>query len=247
MKAIILCAGYATRMLSLTVNQPKQLLSIKGKPILSYIIEKLEKIDEIDKVYVVSNNKFYLNFTWWLSQNQNHYSKEIEIVNEGSNVVRDQLGVIYNIILTIKENEIDDDILVIFGDNMFSFDLRDFLNFFYDKYTSCLGCYELKNINGARKFGVVEIDAENNILSIEEKPEEPKSNLIVTGVYLIKKDDIPKLMDFYEESKEHKDLNASHSMTHFFIWLKKIQQIYAFKFQGEWQDIGTLGDYEKVK
>ena len=117
MKAIILAAGYATRLGELTKNQPKALLKIKNKGIIDYICEQIDQIDEINDIYVISNEKFYNNFIEW-SKNVN-YKNNITILNDGSTTDENKLGAIGDIVFAIDEMKIDDDILVIAGDNLF--------------------------------------------------------------------------------------------------------------------------------
>ena len=247
MKCIIISAGYATRMYPLTLNQAKPLLPIKGRPILNYIVEKIQNIREIDAIYINSNDKFYLNFTWWLTKNEKNFSKSITIMNEMSTAPENQKGGIFGSILTINENDINDDVLILYGDNLFSFDLNDFISFFKEKKSTCLACYKLLNLEEAKKFGNVEIDAENKITEIKEKPKEPTSNLAITGIYIIKKEDIPKLKEFYKKLEENNQLNPHSNMTHFIQEIYKKQDIFAFPFSGDWVDIGTVEYYEKVK
>ena len=115
------------------------------------------------------------------------------------------------------------------------------------KDSTSIACYQLENIKDAKKFGVISIDENNKIINIEEKPREPKSNLVVTGIYIIKKEDIKKMLEFLEISRKEGRLNPSFSLTFFMIDLYKKQSVFAFPFQGEWIDIGSLEDYEKVK
>ncbi|MFH1823233.1 MAG: nucleotidyltransferase family protein [archaeon] len=246
MKAILICAGYATRLYPLTENQSKCLLPILGKPILNHILDKIDKIKEIDQVFIISNSKFYNQFTWWVS-NQKGFSKEIQIVDEQSTAPENQKGGIYGALEAIKEHNINDDILMLFGDNYSSIDLSEFIRFANQKQTTCLACYQLDNKEGAKKFGVIETDQNFKILYIEEKPENPKSNLVATGIYFIKKQDIPKLKQYNKKLDEAGELNPSKNITHFIKEIYKDQDIFAFPFKGQWADIGTKEDYEKLK
>lgn len=247
MKCILACAGYATRLYPLTENQPKALLPIKRKPIVEYLLEKIEQVPEIDSIYILSNNKFYTKFAWWLSLVKKKFSKKIEIIDTGSLSVEDQKGQVNDCLMAISQFDKEDDLIVLYGDNIFDLDLRDFVKFFKEKNSTCLACYKIPRIEDAKKFGIIEIDSENKIIGIEEKPSEPKSNLAVTGIYMIKKQDIEKLKTFYEISKKENKLNPSFGITYFIIYLKEQQSIYAFPFSGNWIDIGSKEDYEKIK
>ncbi len=247
MKCILACAGYATRLYPLTENQPKALLPVKGKPIIEYLLEKIEQVPEIDPVYIISNNKFYTKFAWWLSSIESKFSKKIEIIDTSSLTVEDQKGALQDCLTAINQKEIDDDVLILYGDNLFDLNLRDFIKFFKEKNSTCLACYKIPRIEDAKKYGIIETDSENKIIEIEEKPLEPKSNLAVTGIYMIKKQDIKKIKTFYEKSKQENKLAPGFSITYFIIDLFKKQDVYAFPFSGNWVDIGSLEDYERVK
>jgi len=247
MKCIIIAAGYATRMYPLTENQAKSLLPIKGKAILSYIVEKIGKVQEIDSIYILSNNKFYTNFAWWLSNNKAYFSKPIEIIDEHSTAPENQKGGIFGCLTAINQFNIDDDLLILYGDNLFELDLKNFVDFFIEKKSTCLACYELPSLEEAKKFGNIEIDSENKITEIKEKPKEPKSNLAITGIYIIKKQDISKLREYYNTLELTKQLSPHSNITFFIQDIYKKQDIFAFPFSGQWADIGTIEDYEKVK
>jgi len=247
MKAIVISAGYATRLYPLTLDKPKALLPIKGKPIIEYVLEKVDKVKKIDKIFLISNNKFYTNFSWWLSNNQKNFKKTIEIVDTGSVSVEDQLGMLNDSLIAIEQFNLNEDLLILYSDNLFSIDLDEIINFFEEKKSSGLACYKLKNKQDARKFGIIEIDQKNRIIGTEEKPQEPKSDLAVTGIYFIKKEDIKKLKEFFKESEKKGKLNPGFGLTHFIQDLYKNQDVYAFPFSGDWIDIGSLEDYEKVK
>jgi glucose-1-phosphate thymidylyltransferase len=247
MKCIISAAGYAIRLYPLTENQPKPLLLIKNKPIINHIIEKVDKIKDIEDIYVVSNNRFYSKFSAWKEDNQQNFSKKLHIVDEYSTSPENQRGAIFGGLVAITENNIADDIFVIYADNLFSLDPGDFIDFSKKKQASCLACYKLQNIEDARKFGVISINEDCKIIDIEEKPQQPKSSLIVTGLYIIMKEDIEKLKEFFKKSEEKSLSNSGLSFTYFFKDIHVKQDVYGFPFSGQWIDIGNKEDYEKIK
>ncbi len=247
MKAILLCAGYATRLYPMTENYPKSLLIVKEKPILNHILEKINAAEDIDSVYVVSNKKFYFKFLEWAIRNQKNCPKKLCLVNEFSTMPENQKGGIFGAITAIEENRIKDDILIILGDNLFELDLNEFINFFKEKKSPCVACYKLENIEGAKKFGVVQIDENNKIMDVEEKPQNPKSDLIVTGIYALRKRDIKKLKKYYKYLEKNNQQSSNINFTHFLKDIYKQESVYAFPFQGQWIDIGSKEDYEKVK
>lgn len=243
MKALILCAGFGTRLKQLTDNQAKALLHVRGKPIINHIIEKIDSFEKVDNVYVVCNDKFHNNFKEWHLQSD--FTTPITIHNTGINSVENQMGWVNDTLLAIEKNNLDDDLLIIAGDNLFSLDLKELVEFAKTK-TPCLACYKLENLEDAKRFGVIEVGDGGKILSIEEKPEQPKSNLIVTGLYILKKDDLQKFREYYKKIKEEGNLKPSHGMTHFIIDLYKEQDCFAHSFDGHWCDIGNLEQYNLV-
>lgn len=231
MKTIILCAGYATRLYPLTENQPKPLLSIAGKPIIDYIIDQLD-----GKIYIVTNQKFYPNFLEWAKTK----NKDIEIINDKTTTNETRLGGLGNLYLVIKEKKINEDFLVIAGDNIFDFKIKDFIGFYKQKKSPCIVLYDVQDINLAKLYGVIQIDKNNKILSFEEKPENPKSTLISTGCYIYPKDFIKKIEGYMKTS--HSKDGPGYLIQHFY----KEQPIYGFKFKGKWFDIGNIEQYKKA-
>ena len=182
MKAIILCAGYSTRLYPLTLDKPKALLKIKGKSLLSNIIEKIPK--EIKDIIIVSNGKFYKNFLEWAEK----YERQIKVLNDRTSSNETRFGGIGDLSFAIKKENINDDILVILGDNLFDFNLDDFIGYFEKHKKTLVGVYEFPH-EELKKLGVVEVK-NNKIISFEEKPEKPKSSLASTGIYIFSKDDL---------------------------------------------------------
>ncbi len=220
---------------------------VKERPILNHIIEKINTTKDIDAVYVVSNKKFYFKFLEWAIQSQKKCEKKLYLVNELSTMPENQKGGIFGALMAIDENKIKDDLLIILGDNLFELDLNEFIKFFKEKKAPCMTCYALQNKEEAKKFGVVQIDENNKVIDIEEKPQNPKSNLIVMGIYAIRKKDIKKLKKYYKDLEKDSKLCSNINFTHFLKDIYKEESVYAFPFQGQWIDIGSKEDYDKVK
>jgi glucose-1-phosphate thymidylyltransferase len=240
MKALILAAGYATRLYPLTINTPKPLLPVGGKPLIDYIMDKLEEVPEIDEVYVVTNNRFFKNFQEWASKHKT--AKKITTINDKTLTNEERLGAIGDIQLVLDEKKIDEDLLIIAGDNLFSFKMRSFIEFAKTRPSNCsIVLHNIGSREEARKYGVVKIDEKNRLLSFAEKPAEPESTLVAICLYYFPKNKISKVAEYLEQSK-HKDAPGNY-----IGWLVQNDEVYGFIFDDEWYDIGDKNIYEKVK
>ena len=240
MKAIILCAGYATRLYPLTLDKPKSLLEVSGKPILDYIVGKIEKIKEVDEIFVVANEKFYNHFEKWLEENKKYFVKKINIINDQTETNETRLGGIGDLDFVIRKEKINDDLLVVLGDNLFDFDLISFSEFFKQNNGVCIGVYDLKNKGEAKQLGVLEIK-NKKLISFEEKPQNPKTTIISTGIYFFPKEEITTIKNYMKTDK------PKDGPGYLILDLLKSQKIHAFEFKGKWFDIGTKEVYEKIK
>jgi len=238
MKAIILAAGYATRLYPLTLNMPKALLPINNKPIINYIIEEIETINVVDEIIVISNHKFADNFNEWANSLES--SKKISVIDDGTSTEETRLGAIGDILYTLNTKNIDDEILVIAGDNFFTYKLKDYYDFYRKKDKDCVCVKEFNNPDMLRQFGVAVLNEDNKVLNIEEKPQQPKANTAVYATYMYKKDTIPMFKQYIEEG------NKPDAPGYFIEWLYKKKDVYAYTFDGECYDIGTPQSYEDV-
>ncbi len=235
MKAVILCAGYATRLYPFTINEPKALLMVNGRPLLSYTVKNIESIRKINKIYVVTNNKFSQNFSEWKRKE----APLIEVINDGTEKNEERLGGVMDFALALKK--IEDDIFVVFGDLFFNFPLKRFVDYFHKNRKICVALHDLKDKEKVKRFGVLEIDGER-IIGFEEKPENPKSTLINAGAYIFPKESIPDLKAYISSDKIKE--NIGYIIIDF---IKQGKDIRGFVFDEEWHDIGTIEDYERIK
>ena len=235
MTSIILAAGYATRMYPLTLNYPKPLLEVGGKKIIDWLIEDLEKAG-VERTVVVSNHKFISQFQAWAEGREN-----IIVLDDGSEDNDHRLGAVKDIEFAIEEANIDDDIVVLAGDNVLNFSLSSFIEYGREKKTSCIMRHEEKDRNKLRKTGVIEINEDELVLNMEEKPKEPKSNWAVPP--------------FYYYTKEDKDLIkegiasgcGTDAPGSFVSWLVKKRPVHAYKMIGDRFDVGSIEGYERIK
>lgn len=238
MKAIVLAAGYATRLYPLTENQPKALLPVSGKPIMDYIVDQIEKVKEIDSVIIVSNKKFYSNFLQWSKMRKTRL--EITILDDQSTDDVNKLGAVGDINFAIDKSSIDDDILVMAGDNIFTFELKDFVDYYKEKNKDIILTKRIDDVDELKRMGNAVVDETGKVISMVEKPENPTSNLAVFAVYLYKKETIPMIKQYLAEG-ENPDAPGF-----FPSWLHKKKDVYAFEIDGDCYDIGTPEAYDEV-
>ncbi len=234
MKAIILAAGYATRLYPLTKDMPKALLPIKGKPIIEYIIDELNTIEQIDEIIVVSNHKYYEAFTSWAK------TGPVQILDDGTTSVDDRRGAIGDIMFTLEEKGIDDDTIIIAGDNLFTFTLAEYIDFFKRMNADCVCAKHIDDIEQLKQLAVAQTDEHGVITNLEEKPAEPKSHLGVYAVYLYKRETLPLFKQYIAEG------NNPDAPGHFVQWLYKRKPVYAYKMNGDCIDIGTIEAYNEA-
>ena len=239
MKCLILAAGYATRLYPLTKDTPKPLLEVAGKSILERLLDKIRLIDKIDHVYVVTNARFANAFEEWVGEYT--YTKKLTVIDDGTTSNDNRLGAIGDIQYVIDHVGLSDDLMILAGDNLFDFDLRDFEQFFQEKSADVITAYEVADIDLARRIGIVELDSEARILSFEEKPQQPKSRWGVPALYIYKQETLPLVKKYLDEG------NNPDAPGHFVPWLIKHKPVYAFQFEGQWHDIGTIESYEEAQ
>ncbi|MFN7181245.1 MAG: nucleotidyltransferase family protein [Planctomycetota bacterium] len=240
MIAIILAAGYGVRLYPLTKNCPKPLLQVANKPILNYTVENLVKVKQINKIFIVSNDKFYENYQRWLKSL--HFTDiQIQILNDGSTNNNNRLGAVKDLAWCIKSQNLNAPLLVIAGDNLYTFNLNAMLDFFEAKKGNVVAVTDLKSTVNIKNYGVVEFDKNFKITNFIEKP--PYSNIttIAIGIYIF----LPTITGFLEQYLEEK--NNPDAPGYFLEWLHKKDEIYAFTFQETWFDIGDIDSYRQAK
>lgn len=238
MKAIILAAGYATRLYPLTIDKPKALLPINNKPILNYITEQIETIDEIDEVIIVSNHKFFKHFQEWASSFDTRL--RLVVLNDNTTDDTNKLGAIGDVWFAIENCAIDDDILVMAGDNIFTFALKDYHNSFLKHNCDHILVKELDSIDDLRRMANVATNEDGMVTDMVEKPQNPKTNLAAFASYIYRKDTVPMIKKYLDEG------NNPDAPGFFPSWLYKYRNVYAYKFDGECYDIGTPESYKEV-
>ena len=237
MKCLILAAGYATRLYPLTENFPKPLLEVQGKTILDHLIDDIDAMGAVDEYVVISNHKFAHHFEAWAKGK----AQKITIVDDGTSTNETRLGAVRDIQFAIDALGLDDDMLVIAGDNLLDFSLTKFIAYAQDKRTSCIMRYFEASEQKLHKCGVVEIDEHDRIISMEEKPAEPKSHWCCPPFYFYTKEDA-RLVKVGIERGCGVDAPGSY-----IAWLSGEVPVHAMEMPGSRYDIGNLESYEKVQ
>ena len=238
MKCIILAAGYATRLYPLTENFPKPLLEVNGKPILDYLIEDLESTEEIDEYIIITNNKFNNHFMEW--KKSHDISNKLLILNDTTNSNEERLGAVKDILLAIQLKNIEEDTLVLAGDNLLDFSLKDFISYQKEKQATCIMRYPEFNKERVKKSAEVIVDENDLVLEMNEKPKNPKSIWCVPPFYIYQKEDIKKVEEALNNGCAY---DAPGSFIHY---LYQKSDVYSYEMPGKRYDIGSLESYQNV-
>ncbi len=236
MICMILAAGYATRLYPLTENFPKPLLKVGEKTILDHLTDDLADGGEITEFIVISNHKFAHHFEDWAKTKP----YKITVVDDGTETNETRLGAVKDIQFAIEKLTLSDDALIIAGDNVLDFSLNRFVSYAKEKNTSCVMRYFEEKKEKLQKCGVLELDGDL-ILSMEEKPEVPKSNWCCPPFYVYKKEDLARI----EEAI--KDGCGTDAPGSYVAWLSKKTKVHAMEMPGSRYDIGNLESYETVQ
>ena len=235
MTGIILAAGYATRMYPLTLNFPKPLLEVGGKKIIDHLLEDGER-SGIERFIVVSNHKFISLFREWAEGKEN-----VMVLDDGSVDNEHRIGAVKDIEFAIEKAGINDDTLILAGDNVLDFSLSSFIEYGKKKGTSCIMRHLESDKARLRKTGVVVIDQSDLVLSMEEKPKEPKSEWAVPTFYYYVKEDLPLIKEGIENGC------GTDAPGSFVSYLAERRPVHAFLMPGKRFDVGSIEGYEKIR
>ncbi|MBQ6716496.1 MAG: nucleotidyltransferase family protein [Clostridia bacterium] len=241
MKAIILAAGYATRLYPLTEHMPKALLTVCGKPILERLFDAFASEKEIDEIHIVSNAKFYQQLSDWAEHIQSKYLQKIIVWNDGTTSNDNRLGAIGDIMYVLEKAHIDDDLFVAASDNLLSEPLTDYFADFRQHGCDLLLAGKLDDPEERKRYAILELDETNRVIGLEEKPEHPKSDIAAYAEYIYARETLPLFKTYIDED------NNPDSPGHFPEWLYKKKEIRAFLYGGECVDIGTVKMYNEIQ
>lgn len=237
MKCLILAAGYATRLYPLTENFPKPLLKVQDKPILDWLIEDMDALGSISEYVVISNHKFAGIFSDWAASRP----QKITVLDDGTTCNENRLGAVCDVQFAIDTLKIDEDVLVIAGDNLLDFSLTCFIKYAVSKGTSCVMRYFEKDAKRLSKCGVITLGEDDLIVDMVEKPAVPQSNWCCPPFYFYTAKDVPFVAKGIAEGC------GTDAPGSFIAWLCTQTAVHAMEMPGHRYDIGNLESYEKVQ
>ena len=236
MKCLILAAGYATRLYPLTENFPKPLLPVGDSTILDRLVDDIAGAD-VSEFIVISNHKYISHFEKWSSEKP----YKIRLFDDGTTENEGRLGAVRDMLECVKSLGIDDDCLVIAGDNLLDFSLKSLIDYAKRKNASCIFRYHEPEFKKLLNCGVVEISDDDLILSMTEKSPEPKTHWCCPPFYFYKACDIKRLSEALEDGCK------PDSPGSFAAWLSAKTQVYEMEMPGKRFDVGTVENYLKIK
>jgi glucose-1-phosphate thymidylyltransferase len=228
--ALVLAAGYATRLRPLTDRVPKQLLPVGGRPMLDWIADKLGEIPGLGELHLVTNARYAEAFIDWAQARDG-----VTVHDDGTTSNDDRLGAVGDISFVLGRTRLaDDDLFVIAGDNLLDASLADYVAWWREKGTaSALGVYDVRDPQLARQYGVVELAGDGRVVSFVEKPAQPSSTLAATATYVFHREHLALIEPYLAEG------NSSDQPGNLVAWLQSRRPVYGYPLPGEWYDIGT--------
>jgi glucose-1-phosphate thymidylyltransferase len=230
MNALVLAAGYATRLRPLTDALPKQLLPVGGRPMLDWIADKLEEIPGLREIHLVTNARYSAAFSDWARGRGG-----VVIHDDGTTSNDDRLGAIGDVAFVLERTELGaDDLLAVAGDNLFDASLADYVAWWGAKgAASALAVYDVGGLGLARHYGVVEVSPDERVIGFVEKPAEPRSTLAATATYIFHREHLALVEPYLAAG------NPADQPGNFIAWLHRREPVFAYSLPGEWHDIGT--------
>lgn len=237
MKCVILAAGYATRLYPLTENFPKPLLKVGEKTILDWLVDDIDTCGRVDEYIVISNHKFASHFNEWAKEK----AQNITVIDDMTTTNETRLGAVKDIEFAIEKLSLNDDMLVIAGDNVLDFSLTKFIEYSAKKKTSCIMRYYEPDGEKLLKCGVVTTDSNDKVLKMTEKSPTPETHWCCPPFYYYTKE-AAKLISEGIECGCGTDAPGSY-----IAWLCTQRDVHAMEMPGRRYDIGNLESYKKVQ
>lgn len=234
MKAVVLAAGYATRLYPLTLDRPKPLLEVGGRPMLDWVLERLQAMG-VDETIVVTNAKFTPHFTEWAKEKD-----RVTVVNDGTTSNDDRLGAIGDLGFVLDGLGLDDDLVVVAGDNLFTDDISGFGAYGREVDAPVIAIHDVGDVELMREYNQVEVDSAGRVLFMEEKPEQARTTLAAVALYFYPRHVLPLVEQYLAEGNNPDQPGRLPS------WLYERTPVYAWRFPGDWYDIGSKEQLEEA-
>lgn len=242
MNALILAAGYGRRMGEITTKIAKPLLPVKGRPVIGRLADQLFATGRITRLTVITNAYYYDQFAAWV---QSLGRDDVTLLNDGSTTNDNRLGAIADLKLAVDQAPPRGPVLVMAGDNIYTFPLERFIAFHERKRTDVVVARHLPDIEKLRKTGVVTLDAADRVVDFEEKPEHPKSEYGVPCMYILTEPSLGLIGNYLDAFGG--DRGKSDAPGHFIAWLHKQTPVHAYRFSEPMHCIGDAASYERVQ
>lgn len=238
MDVLILCGGFAKRLEPISLFIPKQLLPIKGRPLIDYIVEDALSL-KVGRIIVATNRRFSDQFEYWTRNMKATGRDSPQLVIEPTLKNDHKFGAIRGIEYAIRAAKLNGDLLVVAGDNFFDFSLVGMIEHFNRNRKPTICAYDVGSLESAKGFGVLSVEG-NIVKRFAEKPSNPDSTLISTGIYIFPKEALGEFTEYL------KDGNNPDAPGYFIQSLINKQEVHAVIPKGNWYDIGTLDAYNRV-
>jgi glucose-1-phosphate thymidylyltransferase len=241
MKVIILAAGYATRLYPLTLTRPKPLLKVAGKPMIEYVLDNLAPIGGLDRIYVVTNAKFARQFQDWADGYRATKAQlEFTVVNDGSTDDSNKLGAIGDMEFVLRTQQVDDDLIVVAGDNLFSDPLSDFGRVCRERRAPVVAVFDVKDLAQIKKYNSITLAPDGHITFFEEKPKNPTATITAIALYYYPRATVPLIRQYVAEG------NNADQPGRLVQWLYPRRNVYTWTVPGLWFDIGSKETLEEA-
>ena len=239
-KCILLCAGYATRLFPITKNFPKALLEIEdGKPLLNYIMDQIDNISDIDEIYLITNDRYYNHFINW--KDTLNTNKKLTVLNDYTTNNDDKLGAVGDLKYTKDKMNINDDVIIIAGDNLFDYNLQDFIDYYKKIKKPVVTSSIINDIEQLKGMGVALTDSNNRIIELKEKSANPISNKAVFATYIYPKEVFNQVDNYLNEG------NNPDAPGYFLEYVVRNNPTYIYNFNGNCYDVGTHDSLKLVR
>lgn len=241
MKGIVLAAGYATRLYPLTKDRPKPLLPVAGRPIIDYIVDEMDTLEALDQIIVVTNHRFAAVFEEWAAERNRTGKKPVVVIDDQTTDDSNKLGAIGDIQFCVEQLGLDDELLVIAGDNLFTYRLADAERYYRETQVDTILARSMDQAEDLTRYAIAVMDPDGRLISLEEKPQQPKSNLAVFATYFYRRDTVPMISQYLNEG------NSPDAPGYFPAWLYQRKPMQVYLFDGLCIDIGTPESYRAVQ